>query len=59
MTKQDQAFIQKVRQTVGKAFNKYNLINENDSVKVAVSGGKDSLTLLEILSSRRKSLPIH
>lgn len=57
-TKQEQAFIQKVRQTAGKAINHYRMIGANDKVMIAVSGGKDSLSLLEILSSRRKGLPI-
>lgn len=34
------------------------MIGANDKIMVAVSGGKDSLSLLEILSSRRKALPI-
>ncbi len=59
LTKQEQAFIQKVRQTAGKAINQYQMIKADDKVMVAVSGGKDSLSLLEILSSRRKGLPIH
>lgn len=57
-TKQEQAFIQKVRQTAGKAINQYKMIGADDKVMVAVSGGKDSLSLLEILSSRRKGMPI-
>ena len=56
--KQEQAFIQKVRQTAGKAINQYKMIGGDDTVMVAVSGGKDSLSLLEILSSRRKGMPV-
>ncbi len=56
--KGEQAFIQKIRQTAGKAINQYDMISSNDTVMVAVSGGKDSLSLLEILSSRRKGIPI-
>jgi len=57
--KDQQAFIQKVRQTAGKAINNHQMIGADDTVMVAVSGGKDSLSLLEILSSRRKGMPIH
>lgn len=57
--KQKQYTIQKIRQTVGKAINQYNMISADNHIMVAVSGGKDSLALLEILSSRRKALPIH
>lgn len=59
LEKKDQAFVQKVRQTAGKAINQYGMISNGENVMVAVSGGKDSLSLLEILSSRRKALPIH
>lgn len=57
--KTKQYTIQKIRQTVGKAINQYDMIKADEPVMVAVSGGKDSLALLEILSSRRKGLPIH
>lgn len=59
LNKKEQYFVQKVRQTAGKAINSYNMIEANEKILVAVSGGKDSLALLEILSSRRKYLPIH
>jgi tRNA(Ile)-lysidine synthetase-like protein len=58
LNKQEQNFIQKVRQTAGKAINTYKMIEADEQVVVAVSGGKDSLALLEILSVRRKYLPI-
>lgn len=42
----------------GKAVNKYRMIQENDEVLLAVSGGKDSLALALALSLRRKWLPV-
>ncbi len=59
LRREDQAFVQKVRQTAGKAINQYQMIGDGEQVLVAVSGGKDSLSLVEILSTRRKALPIH
>jgi len=35
------------------------MIEEGDRIAVAVSGGKDSITLLRILADRRKFVPIH
>lgn len=43
---------------VGLAINKYKMINENDRIIVAVSGGKDSLTLLKALVVRRLWVPM-
>ncbi len=42
----------------GKAINKYNMIQENDEVLLAVSGGKDSLALALALSLRRRWMPV-
>ncbi len=43
----------KVRQTIVK----YKMLDFNDKIAVAVSGGKDSLALLQILSKMEKSHP--
>ncbi len=43
---------------VGRTINKYNMIQENDKVLIAASGGKDSLALALALSLRRKWLPV-
>ena len=42
----------------GKAVNKYNMIQKDDDVLLAVSGGKDSLALALALSLRRKWMPV-
>jgi tRNA 2-thiocytidine biosynthesis protein TtcA len=43
---------------IGKAIADYNLIENNDRILVAVSGGKDSLSLLKLLNERRRWAPI-
>ncbi|MFH1202497.1 MAG: hypothetical protein V1674_06380 [Candidatus Omnitrophota bacterium] len=43
---------------VGKAIFNYKMIEDKDRIAVAVSGGKDSLTLLKVLEDRRKFVPI-
>ncbi|MEW6170935.1 MAG: ATP-binding protein [Candidatus Omnitrophota bacterium] len=43
---------------VGRAIADYNLIENNDKILVAVSGGKDSLSLLKILQMRQSFAPV-
>ncbi|MFA6035106.1 MAG: tRNA 2-thiocytidine biosynthesis TtcA family protein [Myxococcota bacterium] len=43
---------------MGKAIHDYNMIREGDRVLVAVSGGKDSISLLHLLAMRMIWLPI-
>jgi tRNA 2-thiocytidine biosynthesis protein TtcA len=44
---------------IGKAIEDYKLIEDDDKILVAVSGGKDSLSLLKLLNERRKWAPIN
>ncbi|MBN1399765.1 MAG: tRNA 2-thiocytidine(32) synthetase TtcA [Anaerolineae bacterium] len=39
---------------MNKAIRRYRMLNDGDSVLVAVSGGKDSMTLLDLLHRRRR-----
>jgi tRNA 2-thiocytidine biosynthesis protein TtcA len=47
-----------ISKKIGKAITDYNMICHGDRIAVAVSGGKDSLTLLEILNARRRFVPV-
>lgn len=50
----DSFFSRKIYSKVGKVINKYGLISEGDTIVIGLSGGKDSLSLLDILSGRMK-----
>ncbi|EDM73685.1 PP-loop [Plesiocystis pacifica SIR-1] len=48
----------RLRRALGKTIADYGLIHEGDHVMVAVSGGKDSYTLLDLLVLARSRAPI-
>ena len=48
---------EKISRKVGKAINEFRLIEDSDRVLVGLSGGKDSMILLEALAGRKKHLP--
>jgi tRNA(Ile)-lysidine synthase TilS/MesJ len=54
MDKKDKVFIRRFHGKFGNGIHKYDLIHENDKILVGVSGGKDSLCLLECLANRRR-----
>jgi len=47
-----------MKRLMGKAIHDYHMTEEGDHILVAVSGGKDSLSLLWLLRERLKRLPI-
>lgn len=50
----DSRFVDRIRSRFLKTVNEYDLIAPSDRILVAVSGGKDSLSLLEMLAWRKK-----
>ncbi|MDD5045025.1 MAG: ATP-binding protein [Candidatus Omnitrophica bacterium] len=47
-----------ISKKIGKAIADYDMLRDGDKISVAVSGGKDSLTLLKVLNDRRSFVPI-
>ena len=58
MNRYDKRLYKKIKNAVGRAIADYGLISDGDRIAVAVSGGKDSYTLLHILEELRKRAPI-
>lgn len=54
----DAKHIAAIRKKIGRAINTYSLIGSDDRVLVALSGGKDSLVLLDAVTARLSCLPI-
>ncbi len=54
LSKNDLKILNDIRADFKKALNNYLLIEENDHILVGLSGGKDSLALLQLLGERMK-----
>ena len=48
----------RLERTMLSTVGSYGLIDEGDRILVAISGGKDSYTLLDLLESARKKAPV-
>ena len=48
-----------LKRNVGKALHRYDMISDGDRILVGLSGGKDSYTLMWVLSERQKRIPIN
>ena len=48
-----------VSRAVGRAIHQYEMISDGDRIAVALSGGKDSLTLMWALQERLSRIPIN
>ena len=48
----------RINSKIGKAISDHNLIEDGDKILVAVSGGKDSLTLISLLKQKQSWAPV-
>ena len=56
---EDERLFRKIEDEVKRAIFDYGLINDGDRILVGLSGGKDSLALLEVLALRAKDPKQH
>ena len=49
---------EKISKKAGKMLNEHRLVEEGDRILVGLSGGKDSMILLEAMADRRRHLPL-
>ena len=54
LSKTDKKTLQTIQNKFKKAINDYRLIDNDDHILIGLSGGKDSLALVELLGERMK-----
>ncbi|MBN2682957.1 MAG: adenine nucleotide alpha hydrolase family protein [Bacteroidales bacterium] len=59
MNKLQTRTLEKIRNKIWKTCDHFSMINENDNIVVGVSGGKDSLVLLDSLATRRNTYKLN
>ena len=52
---EEQLIRRKIERRFNKALKDYNLLSDGDRILIALSGGKDSLAMLELLAARSRS----
>jgi len=50
-------YLTRIQRKVGKAVKEFGLINKDDKILLAISGGKDSLVMLHALKTRARNFP--
>lgn len=58
MKKKDVNYFKRVCKLAGRAIKEYEMIREGDRILVGLSGGKDSVTLMHVLSHLLKRAPV-
>jgi len=56
LSKTDRKQLQTIQSKFKRALNNYGLIENDDHILIGLSGGKDSLALVELLGERMKSI---
>jgi len=54
---QSEKLFKKISRKMGTTMRDHSLISEGDHVLVGLSGGKDSMIMLEALAERKRALP--
>jgi len=59
MSREKNKLYKRLKREAGKAIADFNMIEDGDNIMVCISGGKDSLAMLDILLGLRRHAPIH